>query len=92
MLANISWTLANQGLGVELLERSERAQEALRNAKKRKIKGGNYGFSGPEIQDFNEFLSWAQLQRADVTLQEYERAIATVKSNIINKHPRVSFI
>lgn len=79
---NIAETMAKNGIGPEVLEYCEKAQEALLEAKERYDKTGKMGLSGTGIRAVKDLWEYHDLQRTSVARSEYERMIQKTMNNI----------
>lgn len=81
---NLAQTLAQKGVGHEVLEPARKAETALIDAATRFQRTGRMGFTGEGIQAMREIIEWHDLQRASIPRSQYEEAIrltvARVKS------------
>jgi hypothetical protein len=88
-LLNISETMARDGIGPEALEPCMRAQEALGEAHRRLHEHGRLAMTGPEIQALREAYAFADLQRASISRQRFEQAIAKTAARIRSADPSI---
>ena len=79
---NIAETMAKNGIGPEVLEHCEKAQEALLEAKERYDKTGKMGLSGAGIRAVKDLWEYHDLQRTSVARSEYEKMIQKTMNNI----------
>ena len=79
---NIAETMAKNGIGPEVLEHCEKAQEALLEAKQRYDKTGKMGLSGAGIRAVKDLWEYHDLQRTSVARSEYEKMIQKTMNNI----------
>lgn len=79
---NIAETMAKNGIGPEVLEHCEKAQEALLEAKQRYDKTGKMGLSGAGIRAVKDLWGYHDLQRTSVARSEYEKMIQKTMNNI----------
>ena len=84
MMCNISEQLCLMGVGaIEVREPLDKAQDALRAAKKRLTNTGRLGFNGLELTAMREIIEYHDLQRTSIPRKDYERAIEAVRLKII---------
>lgn len=88
-MANISETMARNGLGIEALEAAELAHEHLKDAHDRFKRTGKLGISGPALQAFRDCFEYHDLQRMSVSRSKYEEMIRKTRERIISKAPDV---
>lgn len=88
-MANISETMARNGLGIEALEAAELAHEHLKDAFDRFKRTGKLGISGPALQAFRECFEYHDLQRMSIPRSQYEDMIRKTRERIISKAPDV---
>lgn len=88
-MVNIAETLGRQGIGVEVVEASERAQEALRAAHRRHTETGRLGVTGPELQALRDAYALHDLQRLSIARSVYEQAISKTFNRIRSADPSV---
>ena len=86
---NIAQTMAESGIGQEVLGVCARAQEALSETHDRFKRTGRLGFSGPELQALRELLEYHDLQRTSVSRSQYERSIKRTADRIRSAAPEV---
>ena len=86
---NLAETMANKGIGIEVLECCQKAQIALQAAAKRYEKLGKMGLDGQGIQAIRDLLEYHDLQRRSVSRSEYEKAIVDTTNRIKSKAPEV---
>lgn len=88
-VCNLAETMSLDGIGVEVLAVSQKAQEALGHAHARYEAQGKLGFTGPELQALREIQEYHDLQRTSVSLAAYEAAIRKTRDRIRSAHPSV---
>ena len=88
-MANISETMARNGIGIEALPASELAHEHLKDAYERFKRTGKLGISGPALQAFRECFEYHDLQRMSIPRSQYEDMIRKTRERIISKAPDV---
>ena len=89
-MVNLCESMAEAGIGPEAFEATQRAQEALIEAFKRKDKvGGRLVVSGAGLQAVRDVFEYHDLQRQSVARSVYEWHIKRVKNWINGKSPRV---
>jgi len=74
-MMNLSETMARDGVGIEVLEVCQKAQEELVSCAKRFEKTGKMGLTGQGIQIMRDLYQYHDLQRKSITRAEYDRAI-----------------
>jgi len=72
---NLAETMSRAGIGVEVLEVCQKAQEELVKSAKRFEAIGRMGLTGEGIQIMRELFQYHDLQRRSVTRSDYERFI-----------------
>jgi hypothetical protein len=93
MMANICEQLCIQGVGeVEVREPLDKAQEALRQAKRRLREHGKLAFGGVELTAMRVLVDWHDFQRKSIPRKEYERAIESVRLKIICNDQSVEYL
>jgi len=88
-MANISETMARNGIGIEALPASELAHEHLKDAYERFKRTGKLGINGPALQAFRECFEYHDLQRISIPRSQYEDMIRKTRERIISKAPDV---
>lgn len=74
-MLNIAEYLANNGVGIEVVESCKDVQRHLVEAAERYQKTQRMGLSGLGIQSLRNLYDFADIQRQSITRGEYERAI-----------------
>ena len=88
-LLNLAETMALAGVGVEVLDACEAAQEALISAKLQYEVNGRFGLTGVDLMALRELYAWHDAQRSTVDRSTYERAIQRTVNRIRSSHPGV---
>lgn len=88
-LLNIATTMAESGIGPEVLPVCARAEEALGAAHARFKAGGSLGFDGPGLQAMRELAEYHDAQRTSVSRSVYEKAIKKTSARIRSAHASV---
>jgi hypothetical protein len=88
-VCNLAETLSLDGIGVEVLEASRIAQEALGHAHERYNAQGRLGITGQELQALRDIVEFHDLQRTSIGLAVYEAAIRKTRDRIRSAHPSV---
>ena len=91
-ICNLTESMACDGIGIEALEATNRAQEALIEAHKRYLKTGKIGTSGQGLNAFRDVYQYHDLQRQSVARSVYEKHIRMVTNRIKSKSPGVLFL
>ena len=86
-LVNVAETMADGGVGPEVLEFCQRAQQGLSEARERYERTNRMGLSGPAIQAMRDLHEYHDLQRTSIPRGEYERWIQKTRNRIISSHP-----
>ena len=86
---NITQTLAGMNIGREALPDCHKAEAALIEAAARYQRTGRMGLSGPGIQALRDVIEWHDLQRSNISRQQYEEAIRLTDARIKNGHATV---
>ena len=81
-LLNVAETMSRGGVGPEVLEACERAQDGLSDAHDRFKITGRMGLSGPAIQAMRDLAEYHDLQRSSISRGEYERWIVKTRNQI----------
>jgi hypothetical protein len=74
-MMNLSETMARDGIGIEVLEICQKAEQELISCAKRFEKTGKMGLTGQGIQIMRDLYEFHDLQRKSITRSEYDRAI-----------------
>ena len=88
-MLNLAETMANGGIGPEVLPTCGDVQTALIDAAKRYETTGRMGMTGPGLYAINELFEWHDLQRVSISRSEYERQIQTTINRIRSKTAEV---
>ena len=86
---NIAEMMAKNGIGPEVLEYCQKAQEALLEAKERFDKTGKMGLSGTGIRAVKDLWEYHDLQRTSVARSVYERMIQKTVNNVLSRGKEV---
>jgi hypothetical protein len=86
-LVNVAETMADGGVGPEVLEFCQRAQQGLSEARERYERTNRMGLSGPAIQAMRDLHEYHDLQRTSIPRGEYERFIQKTRNRILSAHP-----
>lgn len=79
-LLNLSEMMAKLGIGIEVLDACQKAQDALINAGKRYEKTGKFGFDGLGIQAIRDLIEYADLQQSSIPRSQLERMIEKTRN------------
>jgi hypothetical protein len=74
-MMNIAETMARDGIGIEVLEVCQKAQEELILSARRFEKTGKMGLTGQGIQIMRDLYEYHDLQRKSISRAEYDKAI-----------------
>jgi hypothetical protein len=88
-MLNLAETMAQSGIGPEVMPACESAQAALLEAKDRYERTHRLGLSGPGLTALRGLYEFHDLQRTSVDRSTYERAIAKTRNRIRSAHPGV---
>ena len=88
-MMNISETMARDGIGIEVLEVCNKAQEELIAAARRYEKTGKMGLTGQGIQIMRDLYEYHDLQRKSISRAEYDRAILKTMNLVKSKGKHV---
>jgi hypothetical protein len=88
-LLNLSEMMAKLGIGVEVLEVCEKAQDALVKAGNRFEKTGKFGFDGPGIQAMRDLIEYADLQQSSISRAEFERIIEKTRNYMASNMDKI---
>lgn len=86
-MLNVAETMADAGVGPEVLEACWRAQDGLDEARERWVRTKRLGMSGPALQAMRSLYEFHDLQRTSVTRSEYEEFIRKTANRIRSAHP-----
>jgi len=89
-LMNLAENLAKNGVGIEVLACCDEANQHLIEAAQRYEKTGRMGMTGQGLKCLDDLYEWHDLQRASVSLSEYERHILDTANRIRSKAPEVT--
>lgn len=81
-MLNLAETLANGGIGPEVLPVCQVAQDELIKAAKRYEATRRMGLTATGLNAVRELFAWHDAQRTAITRGEYERAIQTTANRI----------
>ena len=79
---NLSETMARGGIGVEVLQVCEKAQESLHKAAMRYQETMRMGLDGEGIKAIRDLIEYADLQQSSISRSEFERYIQKTKDYI----------
>ena len=88
-LLNLSETMARSGIGIEVLEVCQKAQDALVECGKYFEKTGHFCFSGPGIQAMRDLIEYADLQQSSISRSELERYIEKTRNYIMSNMDKI---
>jgi hypothetical protein len=88
-MLNVAETLALSGVGPEVLQACETAQNALAEAYRRHEELGKLGVTGPELQALRDLHEYHDLQRSSIPRSQYEQGIRDTANRIRSAHPGV---
>lgn len=91
-LLNLAETMANEGIGPEVLPVCEQVQTILIECKDRYERTGKMGTTAAGLKSFRDIQEFHSLQRTSVDLSTYERAIRKTINRIRSSHPSVKVI
>ena len=74
-MMNIAETMARDGIGIEVLEVCNKAQEELIKSARRFEATGKMGLTGQGIQIMRDLYEYHDLQRKSISRSEYDKAI-----------------
>lgn len=86
-MLNLSEVMARGGVGHEVLEACQRAQDGLAEARDRFERTQRMGLSGPAIQAMRDLFEYHDLQRTSITRGEYEKWIVKTRDRVRSAHP-----
>ena len=84
-MMNIAETMGRNGIGPEVLEHCEIANEALHRAAKRYEATKKMGLSGEGLKALGDIMEYHDLQRTSVSRSKYEQMIEKTK-NYLKSH------
>lgn len=90
--SRIAESMADAGIGPEVMVHAKIAEMHLLEARDRFRKIGKIGTTGLGLQSFKELLEYHELQRTSVPRNVYERHIQRVTNMIISKSPKIIFL
>lgn len=82
-MLNVAEVMARGGVGIEVVEACERAQDGLSDAHDRFKATGRMGLSGPAIMALRDLAEYHDLQRQSISRGEYERWIVKTRNQIM---------
>jgi len=88
-MLNIAEGMANDGIGLEVLEACKHAQDALMGAAKRYELTKRMGLTGEGLRAVRELYEYHDLQRTSISLGEYEKSIQKTMNRVRSKAPGV---
>lgn len=88
-LQRIAETMANEGIGVEVLSVCMQAQDHLIETARRYESTGKMGATGPALQCWRDLYEYHDLQRTSVSRGEYERMLKKATDRLRSKAPEV---
>lgn len=88
-LLNLSEMMAKQGIGIEVLDACQKAQDALVKAGKRFETTGKFGFDGPGIQAMRDLIEYADLQQSSISRSEFERLIDKTRNYMASNMDKI---
>lgn len=91
-MLNISETMGNHGIGIEVLPICEIVQAEMESAAKRYEKTRRMGLTGVGIKAVRELYALHDLQRQSISRAEFERMIEKTINYIRSNHHRVVHI
>lgn len=86
---NIAEMMAKEGIGVEVLDACQKAQEALIAAGKRYEKTGKFGFDGPGIKAIRDLIEYADLQQSSIPRSHFERMIEKTRNYMVSNIDKI---
>jgi hypothetical protein len=91
-MLNISETMGNQGIGPEVLEHCEIAQEALYKAARRYQETMKMGLSGEGLKALGDIMEYHDLQRTSVSRAKYQQMIEKTGNKLRSRGKDVTTI
>ena len=91
-MLNIAETMANHGIGIEVLAVCEIVQKEMEAAAHRYEKTRKMGLTGTGIRYIKELYALHDLQRTSISRSEYERMIEKTSNYIRSNHHKVVHI
>jgi hypothetical protein len=88
-MLNLAETMGKNGIGPEVLEICEVAQNELYEAAKRYEKTKRMGLTGTGLQAVKDLFEFHDLQRSSIPRSDYEKMIQKTKNYIISNAPSV---
>lgn len=86
-MSNVAQTMAQGGVGPEVLEACDAVEAALSDAYDRHSRTGKLGMTGPQLVALRELHAYHDLQIQSVTRGEFEKWIAKTADKIRSAHP-----
>jgi hypothetical protein len=74
-MMNIAETMARDGIGIEVLDVCNKAQEELIKSARRFEATGKMGLTGQGIQIMRDLYEYHDLQRKSISRSEYDKAV-----------------
>ena len=90
--SRIAESMANAGIGPEVMVHVKIAEMHLLEARDRFRRIGKIGTTGLGLQAFKDLLEYHELQRTSVPRNIYERHIQRVTNMIRSKSPKIIFL
>ncbi len=91
-LLNISETMGNHGIGPEVLEHCEIAQESLYKAAKRYEATKKMGLSGEGLKALGDIMEYHDLQRTSISRAKYQQMIEKTGNKLRSRGKDVTTI
>jgi hypothetical protein len=88
-MLNLAETMGKNGIGPEVLETCEIAQNALYEAAKRYENTKKLGLTGIGLKAVKDLFEFHDLQRSSIPRSDYEKMIQKTKNYIISNAPSV---
>jgi len=88
-MMNLCENMARNKIGAEAMPSCEKASDALKQSAKRYKDTGRMGITGEGLQSLREVFYYHDLQRASISLSEYERQIQETANRIKGRAPEV---
>lgn len=91
-LLNLAETMAQDGIGPEVIPVCQQAQEALIRAFDRAAGGKSLGMDGPGLNAIRDLYALHDAQRTAVSRSEYEKAIKKTADRVKSRTPQLTVV
>ena len=88
-LLGVAETMAQNGIGPEVMQACEDAQVSMIKLKNRFEKWSKWDITDKELHSLRELMEWHQLQRSSISNSEYERFLKDANNRMRSRAPEV---